>query len=85
MARRGHDAEGARLKVVISSAFEFTTFAPVAGCTRSMGAGSRDGSSLALGDRSQDFRDGRDTSRSSQAVISITSACPGDDANLKHR
>lgn len=40
MARRGHDVEGARLKVVISSASEFTASDPTAGCAESLGVGA---------------------------------------------
>jgi hypothetical protein len=74
MVRRGHDVEGARLNVVISPAFEFTASDPTAGCAESLGVGTE----MVQASRSVPAREipeiGRDTSRRSLAVISITSA-----------
>lgn len=41
MARRGHDVESARLKVVISSASEFTASDPTVGCAESLVVGPK--------------------------------------------
>lgn len=49
--------QGARAKVMISSVFEFTTFAPVAGCTGPVGSRGLNGPNLVLSARPCDSRD----------------------------